>query len=107
MYQTMNKNVSSMNPTKLEYDFLEDLKKIEANISQFELMKIPQIQENFIKTLQGNPSKNMKEANVGTMKGKGKVELSQYICYERLLKLTKVTSFKLQLLSGSVTFDLK
>ena len=39
--------------TKLEYDFLEDLKRTKANISLFELMKLPRIQDNFIKTLQG------------------------------------------------------
>jgi hypothetical protein len=39
-----------------------------ANISLFELMKLPQIQENFIKTLQGKTSKNSKEINVGEMK---------------------------------------
>jgi hypothetical protein len=39
----------------LEYDFVEDLKRTKANISLFKLMKLPQIQENFIKTLQDHP----------------------------------------------------
>jgi hypothetical protein len=34
-------------------------------------MKLPQIQENFIKTLQGTSSRNTQEANVGGNKGKG------------------------------------
>jgi hypothetical protein len=60
-------------PPKLDYIFLEDLKRKNANISLFELMKLPHIQDNFIKTLQGIASKNTKEANVGAVKGKGKV----------------------------------
>jgi hypothetical protein len=56
----------------LEYDFLEDLKRTKENISLFELMKLPQIQENFIKTLQGRTAKNSKEINVGTKKGTSK-----------------------------------
>jgi hypothetical protein len=61
--------VPSNATTKLEYDFLEDLKRTKANISLFELMKLPQIQENFIKTLQGKTAKNSKEINVGVKKG--------------------------------------
>jgi hypothetical protein len=52
---------------------LEDLKRKKANISLFELMKLPQIQDNFIKNLQGTPPSNTKEANVGGSKGKSKV----------------------------------
>jgi hypothetical protein len=59
--------------SKLEYDFLEDLKRAKANFSLFELMKLPQIQDNFIRTLQGTTSSNTKEANVGGSKGKRKV----------------------------------
>jgi hypothetical protein len=36
-------------------------------------MKLPQIQENCIKTLQGTPSNNTQEVNAGGNKGKGKV----------------------------------
>jgi hypothetical protein len=57
----------------LEYEFLEYLKKIKANISLFQLMKIPQIQDNFIRTLQGKMSPGTKEANTGTKKGITKV----------------------------------
>jgi hypothetical protein len=46
--------------TKLEYYLLEDLNITKENISLFELMKLPQIQENFIKTLQGKTVKNSK-----------------------------------------------
>jgi len=49
--QTTKPNVSPTPLAKLEYEFLEDMKKTKDNISLFELMKIPQIQENFIKTL--------------------------------------------------------
>jgi hypothetical protein len=47
--QTPKPSAPSISPTKLEYDFLEDLKKTKANISLFELMKLPQIQENLLK----------------------------------------------------------
>jgi hypothetical protein len=67
--QTMKPNISPTPLARLEYDFLEDLKKTKANISLFELMKIPQIQENFIRTLQGKTSPGTKEANTGTKKG--------------------------------------
>jgi hypothetical protein len=60
--------------SKLDYDFLEDMKRKKDNISLFELMKLPQIQENFIKILQGTSSTNTQEANVGGNKGKGKVD---------------------------------
>jgi hypothetical protein len=52
---------------------LEYLKRTKDNISMFELMKLPQIQDNFIKMLHGTTSKNTKEANVGGSKGKGKL----------------------------------
>jgi hypothetical protein len=52
---------------------LEDLKRTKANISLFELMKLPHIQDNFIKTIQGTTPSNTKEANVGGSKGKIKV----------------------------------
>ena len=58
--------------TKLEYDFLKELKTINENISLFELMKLPQIQENFIRTLKGKTAKISKEINVGTKKGTSK-----------------------------------
>jgi hypothetical protein len=74
--QTPKPNASSTPLARLEYDFLEDLKKTKANISLFELMKIPQIQENFIKTLQGKTSSGTKEINVGTKKGTTKVSSS-------------------------------
>jgi hypothetical protein len=51
---------------KLEYDLLEDLKKTKAKISLFEIMKIPQIQENFIRTLQGKTYPIFRESNSGT-----------------------------------------
>jgi hypothetical protein len=35
----------------------------------FEIMKIPQIQENFIKTLHGKDSTSTKEINAGMKKG--------------------------------------
>jgi hypothetical protein len=74
MIDQMSKPVISLTPlTRLEYDFLEDLKKTKANISLFELMKIPQIQENFIRTLQGKNSSRTKEVNAGTKKGTTKV----------------------------------
>ena len=38
----------SISPKNMEYDFLEDLNKTKANISLFELMKLPEIQENSI-----------------------------------------------------------
>jgi len=56
----------------LDYDFLEDLKRTKDNVSLFDLMKLPQIQDNFIKTLQGSAPSNTKEANVGGSKGKRK-----------------------------------
>jgi hypothetical protein len=54
--------------TKLEYDLLKELKRTKENISLFELMKLPQIQENFIKTLKGKTAKISKEINVRTKK---------------------------------------
>jgi hypothetical protein len=60
--------------SKLEYDFLEDLKRTKENISLFELMKLPQIQENFIKTLQGNTSQEYQRINVGTKRGQIKLD---------------------------------
>jgi hypothetical protein len=62
--QTPKPSASSIPMARLEYDFLEDLKKTKVNISLFELMKIPQIQENIIKTLQGKTSIGTKEINV-------------------------------------------
>ena len=59
----------SISPKNMEYDFLEDLKKTKSNIFLFELMKLPHIQENFIKTLQEKTSTFTKENNVGTKKG--------------------------------------
>jgi len=56
----------------LEYDFLEDLKITKENISLFELMKLPHIHENFIRTLKGKTPKSSKEINVGTNKGTSK-----------------------------------
>jgi hypothetical protein len=64
--------VPSNATTKSEYDFMEDLKITKANISLFDLMKLPQIQENFIKTLQGKITKTSKEINVGVKKGTSK-----------------------------------
>jgi hypothetical protein len=64
--QTTKSNTSPTPLAKLEYDFLEDLKKTKANISLFELMKIPQIQENFIRMLQGKTSPSFRESNSGT-----------------------------------------
>jgi hypothetical protein len=49
--QASKPKFSPIAPKRLEYDFPEDLKKTKDNISLFELMKIPQIQENFIKTM--------------------------------------------------------
>jgi hypothetical protein len=57
----------------LDYDFLEYLKRNKSNISLFELMNLPQIQEFFNKTLQGSTSKNTQEANVGIKRRKYKV----------------------------------
>jgi len=51
--QTTKLSASSIPLTRLKYDFVEDLKKTKTNISPFKLMKILQIQENFIKILQG------------------------------------------------------
>jgi hypothetical protein len=48
------------------------LKITKAYISLFELMKLPRIHENFIKTLQGNTAKKSKEINVGEKKGTSK-----------------------------------
>jgi hypothetical protein len=39
-------------------------------------MKLPQIQEKFIKNLKGIPSKSTQEDNVGAIKGKCKVAQS-------------------------------
>ena len=58
--QMQKPNISSTLLARLEYDFLEDMKNKKANISMFELMKIPQIQENFIKTLQGKTATSTK-----------------------------------------------
>jgi predicted aspartyl protease len=62
----MKSNTSPTPLAKLEYDFLEDLKKTKSNISLFELMKIPQIQENFIRTLQCKTSPRFCESNSRT-----------------------------------------
>jgi hypothetical protein len=66
------KNTTQVPQSKLEYDFLKDIKRTKENISMFELMKLPQIHENFIKTLQGNASWGTKDVNWGTKKGKNK-----------------------------------
>jgi hypothetical protein len=52
----------------LEYDFVEELNNTKANISLFELMKLPQIQEKFINTLQGSSTRTSKDTNVGEAK---------------------------------------
>jgi hypothetical protein len=57
-HEADNQSTPSTPPSKLDYDFLEDLKRTKENISLFELMKLLQIQENFIKTLQVSTSKN-------------------------------------------------
>jgi hypothetical protein len=49
------------------------MRKTKANISLFELMKIPQIQENFTKYMQGKASYGTKEINLGTKKGTTKL----------------------------------
>jgi hypothetical protein len=49
--QTLNLNTISTPPVMIEYDLLEYLKNTKEKISLFELMKIPQIQENVFKTL--------------------------------------------------------
>jgi hypothetical protein len=69
-------NVPSNATTNLEYDLFEDLKITKANIYLFELMNLPQIHENFIKTLQGKTAKNSKEVNVGGKKGTSKYSSS-------------------------------
>jgi hypothetical protein len=69
VYQTPKSSASSIPLARLEYDFLEDPKKTKANISLFELMKIPQIQEIFIKTLQGKNCIGKKETKARTKKG--------------------------------------
>jgi hypothetical protein len=74
--QTPKPNILSTPLARLEYDFLEDLKKTKAKISLFELMNIPRIQEKFIKTLQGKTSSRTKEVNTGTKKGTTKVSSS-------------------------------
>jgi hypothetical protein len=56
-------------PNKLEYDFLEYLKKPKANISFFELMKLHQIKENFTKTLRGEDSNGTKNNHARKKKG--------------------------------------
>jgi hypothetical protein len=50
------------------------MKRTKANISSFELMKLPKIQENFIKNIQGNGSMRNNKINVGTRKGESDVE---------------------------------
>jgi hypothetical protein len=67
-------NTPSTPPSILDYDFPEYLKRPKENISLFELMKLPQIQENFIKTLQDNYFRSTHEANVGVLKGQGKAD---------------------------------
>jgi hypothetical protein len=74
--KTPKPSASSIPMARLEDDFLEDLKKTKANISMFELMKIPQIHENFIKTLQGKTSTGTQEINIGTKKGTTKASSS-------------------------------
>jgi hypothetical protein len=74
--KTSQQSVPSAPSSKLEYDFLKDLKRTKENISLFELMKIPRIQNNFIKTLQGNTMKNINQVNVGKRKETRKTSLS-------------------------------
>jgi hypothetical protein len=66
----------SISPKNMEYDFLEDLKKTKSNIFLFELMKLPHIQENFIKNLQRTNSNGTKEYILGTKEGTTKYNLS-------------------------------
>jgi hypothetical protein len=68
-----NNITSSTSSSKLDYGFLKDLKITKDNTSLFEIMKLPQIQEKFIKILQGTTSQTTQEVNVGAIKGKGKV----------------------------------
>jgi hypothetical protein len=75
----------------LEYDFLEDLKKTKANISLFELMKIPQIQENFIKTLQGKASTGTKEINARMKKGTTKSSPSRNYTSSKIQVATNIS----------------
>jgi hypothetical protein len=89
--QAMKPNISPTPLAKLEYDFLEDLKKTKDNISLFELMKIPQIQENFIRTLQRKTSSGTKEANVGTKKGTTKVNSANNITPSKIQVVTNVS----------------
>jgi hypothetical protein len=67
--QAPKPNASSMPLAKMEYDFLEDMNNTKSKISLFELIKIPQIQENFIKNMQGKISICTKKINVGMKKG--------------------------------------
>jgi hypothetical protein len=60
LYTPSKMNVPYNVSTQLEYYVLEDLKRTKANISLFELLKLPQIHDNFIKTLQGKTTKSSK-----------------------------------------------
>jgi hypothetical protein len=74
----------SISPKNMEYDFLEDLKKTKSNISLFELMKLPHIQENFIKNLQRMTSNGTKEYSLGTKEGTTKYNLSTTTLHPRV-----------------------
>jgi hypothetical protein len=75
--QNIRPSAPSFSPAKLEYDFLEDLNKTKSNISLFELMKLTQIQENFIKTLQGRISMALKKLMQGQIREQPKLVLSK------------------------------
>jgi len=48
-----NSNINEESIPKLEYDVIDDLKKLKANISVYELLKIPAIQNQALQTLTG------------------------------------------------------
>ena len=59
-----SKNSGTKEPiTQLEYDIIDDLKKLKANISVFELLKIPCIQSQAIQSLTGNKVSKGKVVN--------------------------------------------
>ena len=56
----------------LEYDFIEDLKKTRANISMYELMKFPAIQNQALQTITGGKNSKAKDMVVSNRTTVGK-----------------------------------
>ena len=59
-------NTNDESTPKLEYDVIDDLKKLKANIFVFELLKIPTIQKQALQTL--TRDKNSKGKVINTLK---------------------------------------